>query len=173
MLKVLEGFVIDEIKTSVSYDKVVFKKGQILDMLLDMVYVRKGFMIDKVAGVVEIYYDPILEIPYLKVIRDDNDKQVYLGKMEIINGVVTMTYPNSGSTGGGVITSTAGVSHTETVTIIDGKIVLRYRPNVIMEIYVEGYGFMDVDNSITVNLTIVDLGTPDFNGYDVRIVYES
>lgn len=174
MLKVLEGFTIDKAKTTISYDRVIFTKGQIIDLINDIVYVRKGFSVSKADGIMELYYDPILDIPVYKSIRDDNAREVYIGTLNQNSGTIILTSPDrTGVTVNEIISSTKGIVHTESVIVVGGIITIKFAPNSIIEIYVEGYGFMDVNSSIAIFGNKINLNSNDLDGMTIRIVYES
>lgn len=176
MLMVVDkGFTIDTTKTSISHDNVYFNGGQIYDPLLNLIYVRKGFTIPKVTGLIYVYFDPILDIPILKNIADNNPKEVYLGLINISGSAISMTLPDGTQiTPIDFVASDAGVVHSEDVLVDEyGYITLSKTPNVIIEVYVEGYGFMNISDGVDIEGLKINLGTTELVGYSVRVVYES
>lgn len=172
MLKITKGFRIDSDKTALSYDYVIFQKGEILNTTTDTIYVRNGFKIPKEDMVAYVYYDPMLDVPILKNEMRENDIHVYVCKLSILDKEVSVLYTDGTGTNVEELISGAGVVYTENVVISNGKIPLELTPNVIIEIYVEGYGFMDV-SSVAIGNKEVDLGTVELDGIEVRIVYET
>ena len=177
MLKVIKGFIIDEAKTALSPDQIVFTKGQIIDTITDIIHVRNSpLLIPKQNGEFYVFYNPFKEVPIVRNTTDtDVMREAYIGMILIdASGNITVTYPNNG--GGNtinIISSEHGVTHAETVVVNNGSITLGHLPNVIVEIYVEGFGFIDVQDNLIINNNVVSFGTNDLDGYTIRIVYES
>jgi hypothetical protein len=173
MLKITKGFRIDQVKTASSYDGVIFSGGEILNTITDTLYVRKGFILPKIDTNAYVYYDPMLDVYVLKNEIRHNDIHVYICRVSIVDKEVSVLYTDGTGENVEELIQGSGIVYTEDIVVDEGKLTLLYTPNVIIEIYVDGYGFMDASDGVTIGLKEVDLGTTELDGMTVRIVYET